>query len=76
MIDDLTKPERACERGIAKRKLAEVYRRGGCLFCVNRAGSAWGIGYCTVASRSFPLCLHDGLTPSFQLDETKMKRAA
>lgn len=75
MTADLTRPETAAEWPNVGRIRAQIYRCGGCAMCSNRAGSAWGRGYCKVESRTFPLCMK---TPGleFSLDESTIQRAA
>jgi hypothetical protein len=73
MTEPLTTPERSAEWRNVKRMRASIMRCGGCAVCANRAGSAWGRGYCKTESRTFPLCMATtGL--SFELDESALGR--
>jgi len=72
--DPLTDPEHRVDRGMRKRIVAEITRRGGCACCVHRV-DAWGKSTCPQASRTWPLCMH---TPgmAFELDERTLEKAA
>ena len=67
----LTTPERSAEFGLARRKLAAVYRLGGCGACTH-AVHGWGRSACNAVGRVFPRCLN---TPGiqFELDHDRLK---
>lgn len=74
LSDDMTRPERFCERATARRIRSEIYRRGGCGCCIHRdkESEAWDRAYCIQLGRSFPLCLKtSGI--GFELDEIAIK---
>lgn len=64
MTDVYSRPERATEFGLARRKVAKVTAAGGCVYCTH-AVHGWGRSACDTPSRSFPLCLK---TPGLQFD--------
>lgn len=77
MPDDLTRPERSAQFAEARRHLRHVIERGGCPFCIHRDPTVigWGRAVCQAApKRAFPLCLKDGATPAFEVDETTLQR--
>jgi hypothetical protein len=67
----LTRPERSTEVGLARRRLAAVYRLGGCGACTH-AVHGWGRSACDTPGRIFPRCL---ATPGlqFEIDEERLK---
>lgn len=71
----LTRPERCAEWRNVPRIRAEIARRGGCGCCAlrDRSKDNWDLGACTVQHRTFPMCLKDGRTPEFQLDESTIE---
>lgn len=69
MSDAYTKPERATERGLARRQVAKVTAAGGCAYCTHRLTN-WG--GCESTHRTFPLCLHTPGT-SFEPDHDKLR---
>ena len=72
MADEpLTRPERAAEIGLVRRKMAAVLRAGGCGVCVH-AVHGWERSACSVPGRFFPRCLHMA-GAHFELDNNKIK---
>ena len=55
-MNELTKPEHACERHLAKRKRDKVKKKGGCFCCVHCV-RAFGIAACTQLGKTFPSCI-------------------
>lgn len=73
--EDLTRPERFTERAQGKEKRTLINALRGCVVCVNRAGSAFGRGYCRASGRDFPSCqTSPGL--QFQLDAPALDKIA
>lgn len=73
MADEpLTRPERAAEIGLARRKMASVLRAGGCGVC-KHAVHGWGKSACSVVGQVFPRCVNVRAPRiQFELDETKL----
>lgn len=67
MAELLTRPERATERDIARRKLAKILREGAmCAYCRNRdPQTIFGRSVCQTFGRAYPLC---SSTPGLQFD--------
>lgn len=63
MSEQHTRPERAAEFGIARRKLAEIYA-GPCAHCLHRE-TAFDKASCPTFGRTFPRCLS---TPGLQFE--------
>lgn len=64
---ELTRPERAAEIGIARRKLAKILREGTmCSYCLHRDPQPiFGRSVCQTFGRAYPLCTS---TPGRQFD--------
>lgn len=72
--DTLTRPERYTEFAQARERRKIVKRTKGCAVCKFRAGSAFGIGYCRIASMTFPRCVTAGGTVTYTPDYLALRR--
>ena len=79
LLDDhLTRPENAAELAERRKILRRLTERGGCWACLHRDPTvlAWGRSVCSGnPSRAFPLCMKDGRSPAFELDEKQLTEA-
>lgn len=74
--DQLTRPEGYVAAADRRRVGKQVRRDGGCTHCLHSQYSEFlGRPICPRdAGRSFPGCVNDQRTPTFELDESTIRR--